>query len=115
MEGLAGLQGARDAFYNDLDNEQAAQLVKSLLPHSMRVFDSSAPPPAWAEEDYAGKIASMRCSADQALPLFLQDMFIGNSGVEWDVKAIESSHSPFVSHPQNVVNVLNEMVSQLER
>ena len=115
MEGLAGLQGARDAFYNDLDDEQAAQLVKSLLPHSMGVFDSSAPPPAWAEEDYAGKIEFMRCLADQARPPFLQDMFIANSGVEWNVKAIESSHSPFVSQPQNVVNVLNEVVSQLER
>ena len=81
----------------------------------MRVFDSSASSPTWAEEDYAGKIAFMRCSADQALPSFLQDMFIGNSGVEWNVKTVESSHSSFVSQPQNVVNVLSEVVSQFQR
>ena len=114
MEGLAGLQGARDAFFNDLDDEQAAPLVKSLLPHSMRVFDSSAPTPAWAEEDYAGKIAFIRCSADQAVPPLAQDKFIENSGVEWNVRAIESAHSPYISQPQNVVNVLSEVVSQFQ-
>jgi len=87
-------------------------LVKSLLPHSMRVFDSSAPPPAWADEDFAGKIAFIRCTADQALPLFLQNMFMENSGVKWNVREIESSHSPFISQPQKVVELLSELASQ---
>lgn len=78
----------------------------------MRVFDSSAPAPAWADDDYAGKIAFIRCTADQALPLFLQDMFVKNSGVEWSVRELESSHSPFISQPQKVVEVLNELVTQ---
>jgi hypothetical protein len=48
----------------------------------MRVFDSSAPLPVWAFEGYAGKIAFIRCTADQALPLFLQNIIIENSGVK---------------------------------
>lgn len=105
-------QGVKDVFFNDIDDEQAARLGKSLLPHSMRVFDSGTPAPAWAEDDYAGKIAFIRCTADQALPLFLQNMFMENSGVEWIVREIESSHSPYISQPQKVVEVLNELVTQ---
>jgi len=73
----------------------------------MRVFDSSSPLPAWVFEGYAAKIAFIRCTADHALPLFLQNMIIENSGVKWNVKEIESSHSPFINQLQKVVEVLN--------
>lgn len=87
-------------------------MAKELLPHSMRVFDSSAPPPAWADEEFANKLAFIRCTADRALPSFLQDMFVQNSGVSWNVRDIDSSHSPTISRPEELVELLSEMVAK---
>ena len=70
------IKGARDVLFNDLDENEAERLTKLLRPTSMHAFDSPAPPAAWADPDFAGKIAFIRCMKDQALPPFLQDMFL---------------------------------------
>lgn len=49
---------------------------------------------------------------DQALPPFLQDMFMEKSGVEWKVKNIEASHSPFASKPEELVKILVDSAQQ---
>lgn len=78
----------------------------------MHALDSPAPPGAWADPDFAGKIAFIRCMQDQALPPFLQDMFIEKSGAEWKVKDIESSHSPFASKPEELATMLGDFAQQ---
>ncbi len=78
----------------------------------MHAFDSPAPPAAWADPNFAGKIAFIRCMQDQALPPFLQDMFMEKSGVEWKMKDIESSHSPFASKPEELVTMLADFAQQ---
>lgn len=78
----------------------------------MRAFDSPAPPMGWADPDFAGKIAFIRCMKDQALPPFLQDMFMEKSGVEWKVKDIETSHSAYASQPEELANTLGELAQQ---
>ena len=78
----------------------------------MHAFDSPAPPMAWADPEFIGKIAFIRCMKDQALPPFLQDMFMEKSGVEWKVKDIEASHSAYASKPGEVANILGELAHQ---
>ena len=68
-------------------------------------------PPAWAESDFAGKIAFLRCTQDQALPLFLQDMFTEKSGVKW---RIDASHSPWASRPEETIRVLEKWAREFE-
>ena len=109
---LCTIKGARDVLFNDLDEIETERLTKLLRPTSMHAFDSPAPPAAWADPDFAGKIAFIRCMQDQALPPFLQDMFMEKSGVEWKVKDIESSHSPFVSKPEDLVTMLADFAQQ---
>ena len=75
----------------------------------MRAFDSPAPPMGWAEPDFQGQVAYIRCMNDQALPPFVQDMFIDKSGVQWNVKDIETSHSPFASRPEELADLLGEI------
>ena len=74
----------------------------------MRAFNSPAPPAAWKEPEFAGKLTFVRCMRDQALPPFLQDIFMERSGVEWKVKDIETSHSPFASKAEELVEILVE-------
>lgn len=100
--------------FNDLDDTEAERLVHLLRPTSMRAFDSNAPLAAWAEPEFAGNIAFLRCMQDQALPPFLQDTFMQKSGVEWKVKDIEASHSPFASKPEETVKILEEFVKELD-
>ena len=63
---------------------------------------------------FRGKIAFVRCLKDHALPLFLQDMFMEKSGVEWNVENIEASHSPYASKPDELANVLGELARQFD-
>ena len=80
----------------------------------MRAFDSHAPPAAWAEAEFAGKLTFIRCMQDQALPPLLQNVFMKKSGVEWTVKDIETSHSPFASRPEDLAEMLGELAQLFE-
>ena len=81
----------------------------------MLALDSPAPPAAWAEPEFAGKLVFIRCMQDQALPPFLQDMFVEKSGVEWKVKDIDTSHSPFASKPEELVKILVDVAEQFNK
>lgn len=106
--GLCKVLNSKSVLFNDVlvPAALASSLEASLLPHAIRAFESPAPPPAWAQPDFAGKLAFLRCSLDQALPPFLQDMFVEKSGVEWAVKELECGHSPWASRPVEVVKAL---------
>ena len=86
-----------------------------LRPTSLHAFDSDAPPAAWAEPEFAGKLTFIRCMQDQALPPFLQDTFIEKSGVKWKVKDIDTSHFPFASKPEESVNILVETAKEFDQ
>ncbi|KFY15305.1 hypothetical protein V492_02086, partial [Pseudogymnoascus sp. VKM F-4246] len=96
--------------YADVPAPLASTLEFSLLPHSLAAFDSTAPAPAWAEPAFAGRIAFLKCSADVALPPFLQDLFIEKSGVEWLVREVETGHSPWASRPEELAEIIGGWV-----
>ena len=101
----------RGSFYADVEPSLARSLENSLLPHAMQVFNSPVPPAAWAESEFAGKLAFLRCTQDQAMPVVMQDMLVQRSGVDWMVKDIEASHSSWASRPEEVVKILDEWVA----
>ena len=85
--------------------------MELIQPHSMRAFATGTRRCALGEENFKGKLAFIRCTKDQALPPFLQDMFVEKSGVEWIRRDIESSHSPFLSQTEKLVDLLDEIIS----
>lgn len=113
-QGLSTFANPRTTLFNDVNPTIAAQFEESLLPHALKAFDSPAPPTAWAEPDFLGKVAFLRCTQDQALPLFLQDMFTEKSGVKWNITNIESSHSPWAGKPEETVKVLKKWAQEFE-
>ncbi|KAL9614955.1 MAG: hypothetical protein Q9167_000597 [Letrouitia subvulpina] len=112
---LCTIAGARDTLFNDIEPAKAAKLESSLLHHAILAFESPAPAPAWAEPEFSSKIVFVKCTQDMALPVFVQDMFIQRSGVQWAVKELESSHSPFISHPEEIVGVIASWNEQKEQ
>ena len=104
-----------ETLYADVEPDVAKKLESSLLPHALKAFESPASSPAWKEPNFAGKIAFLRCTQDQALPTFVQDMFIQRSGVDWIVKDLEASHSPFLSKPKEVVEILKDLLGIFQK
>ena len=76
------------------------------MPHATLAFDSPAPPSALTDPGYEGKLAFVRCLKDQALPVFVQDMFIEKSGLEWRVVDVDAGHSPYFSRPNELLETL---------
>ena len=58
--------------------------------------------PAWPDSVYNGRRAYLIALKDNAIPAIAQQMMVKHSGVEWDVKEMDTGHSPFMSHPQEV-------------
>jgi len=89
-------------------------MASSLLPHALKAFDSPAPPPAWAQPGFAGRLAFLKCRLDRAIPTFVQDIFTGKSGVEWKVRDMETSHSPWLSRPEETVKILTQWADEFQ-
>ena len=68
--------------FNDLEDDEAKELVKFPSADLHVRIRITGPPPAWAEPEFAGTLGFKRCMQDQALPPFLQDKFIEESGVK---------------------------------
>ncbi|OBT77021.1 hypothetical protein VF21_02883 [Pseudogymnoascus sp. 05NY08] len=113
--GLCEVSPAGPVLYADVPPSLAATLEASLLPHSLAAFDSAAPAPAWAEPAFAGKVAFLKCLADAALPTFVQDLFIGKSGVKWLVTEVEAGHSPWASRPEELAGIIGGWVEVFAR
>ena len=113
-EGYLWVDGAKDFLYHDLDDALAAKMESQLVAQVKKSFASPVPPQAWAEGDFNGKIAYMRCTEDRAVPAAVQDAMIEGSGVKWSVKNIDSAHSPFLKEPKKVAVMMAEWMKEFE-
>lgn len=98
-----------ELFYNDVEPEVAAKCVDMLLPHAYIAFRSPCPTPAWAEDDFKGKFAYIKCTEDPAVSASMQASIVKGTGVEWIVQDIAGGHSPFVSRPKELAGMLFEL------
>ncbi|CAG8953447.1 hypothetical protein HYFRA_00010196 [Hymenoscyphus fraxineus] len=96
-------------FYQDAPPETALAVSSSLLPHSILSFNSPSPAPAWKDPEFVGRLAYIRCMQDRAIPASMQDLMIKDSGVEWVVRDIDAGHSPFLSRPEELSDILKEL------
>lgn len=87
--------------YNDMDPEspRKAELQERMIPHALLALDSPSGPPAWSEAAFDGRRGYIRTLDDQTNPVVLHDLWMKNSGVEWDVETMKAGHCPFISQP----------------
>ncbi|KAH8816047.1 hypothetical protein F5884DRAFT_774707 [Xylogone sp. PMI_703] len=89
-------------FYNDLPEDQQKYWVSTLRPHSFATKGIGSKSCAWRfiPSRY------LLCENDNAIPLPLQEAMVKecqDNGAEMETERIASSHSPFLSHPDEFV------------
>jgi hypothetical protein len=48
------------------------------------------------------------------MPLYFQERMVRDSGVEWNLKELETSHSPQLSQPQELTAHIFDIISSFE-
>lgn len=113
--GLLDTLDQANTFYGDVDAKLVEETIPILKGHSLKALTVPGGIPAsigWAEKTYDGRRAYIRCNQDNALAFEVQNMFIERSGVTWITRTMETSHSPFMSKPKELVEVVNEIAKE---
>jgi pimeloyl-ACP methyl ester carboxylesterase len=99
----------RYRFYHDLTEEEANVAIARLKPHACRAGATVTP----FEGFRAVPTTYIMCTQDRAIPLEMQekmvDVFAKDSGIK--TIQLDSSHSPFMSVPDRVVEIIEAVAS----
>jgi pimeloyl-ACP methyl ester carboxylesterase len=90
---------ARDVFYEDVDSELAERAASALVPSVAAIFSTSQGDPAWRQRPSTYVV----CERDRAIPVGAQHEMSQRCA---ERVVLDSSHSPFLSMPGRVVDVL---------
>ncbi len=105
---------AHHLFYNDLTPEEAAPCLEKLEPQGFLAFDQVMPPYNRDDLDNIPSIY-LACRNDHAVKPDSQKKVITLLGKHCTVEWCDASHSPFVSRPELICDILgflgrNEML-----
>jgi pimeloyl-ACP methyl ester carboxylesterase len=89
----------QEIFFNDLPAEVADAATARLEPQSMAAVKDPVTAVAWRDIPSTYVI----CDLDQAIPVPAQEMLSGRAGA---VHRLDASHSPFLSRPDEVVEII---------
>ena len=91
-------------FYADCDPAVAERAAAALVPHRKDVFSQELRSAAWRTVPSTYVV----CERDIAIPPSLQELMAARAGT---VSRIDSSHSPFLSRPDEVTAIIQETLS----
>ena len=100
----------KTTFYADVIEPLASEAANQIYPQSLLSFNSPAGLDNYQDSAYDGRRVYLHTNQDQALPPFAQDLFVNGSGVTWDLVKLDTSHSPFLSTPENLASIVEEKV-----
>ncbi|OAX83797.1 hypothetical protein ACJ72_01834 [Emergomyces africanus] len=109
--GQLGVRDPTQVFFHDVSSDKASTAVKELKNHSQAALSSPSPPSAWSSSDYNGRRGYIRTLDDRTILPIAQEMMLKHSGVDWNVREMNTSHSPFLSNPQETADIIVEMIS----
>ncbi|KAL7929770.1 Alpha/beta hydrolase fold-1 [Trichoderma chlorosporum] len=96
------VEGAEELFYNDLPKLQTKGLLAKLTYQSKPSFYTNLTYPAYQEVP----VSYLLCEKDNAIPLVAQQAMVGVGGPGVTSYVCSASHSPFLSMPGKVVEVI---------
>ena len=100
----------KQTFYADVPEPLSTEATNQVYGQSIASMNSASGPVYYADEAYNGRRVYIHTEQDQALPPFAQDLFVANSGAKWDVRKLNTSHSPFLSEPALLANLVQDIV-----
>ncbi|KAL7958840.1 hypothetical protein V8C34DRAFT_281850 [Trichoderma compactum] len=114
-EGVTYTRNEIETFYHDVSPELAKTVIATLTSQSVMSLHSKLATNGWLDGVYDGRRAYIRCLQDGALPLAAQDGMLAQSGVEWIIKSLEASHSPYLSMPDELTRVVAEIIAEFAK
>ncbi|KAI0104539.1 Alpha/beta hydrolase fold-1 [Daldinia grandis] len=98
--------GAKQRFYNDLPDDIGEKCFSTLLPFSQDALET---PAEFVVPDLTILKAFLICENDMAMPLHIQEtLTAGISNMK--VERCSAGHSPFISQPDRVVEVIEGLI-----
>lgn len=96
---------AKDAFYNDLPDEDGQRCYDTLSAHSQDAFET---PVDFVPSQLLIPSTYLLCEGDAALALQLQESMAASvPGIK--LERCTSGHSPFMSQPDRVIEILRKL------
>jgi hypothetical protein len=102
--------------YPEVSPALADAAAASTVAQGLTAFYSPMPRASWDSDAFKDRVAYIRTVNDTGLPLFAQQMMLDNTkDVDWIVKDIESDHSPQLSHPEKLSELLLDLARIFEK
>lgn len=105
-----GVRDPIEVLFHDVPTKKAIWAASELQLHALAPLTHPCPPPAWNDPGFAGRRGYIFTRQDHATPPSLQERMVKDSGVEWKRKELDTSHSPYLSKPKELVNHIIDMV-----
>lgn len=110
--GLLHVLNAVEIFYGDSDLNTAKECEKMLQGHSLLACTRPTARRGWAEAAWDGSRGYILCLQDKAIEEVVQRDMVNRSEVSWNVKVMNTSHTPFLSVPDKTADVVEELIAE---
>ncbi|KAL8722857.1 MAG: hypothetical protein Q9225_000744 [Loekoesia sp. 1 TL-2023] len=104
--GLVNVIDPKQTFYADVPEPLASEASSQIYGQSIVSFNTPSGAVFYGADNYTNRRVYIHTTNDQALPPFAQDLFVANSGAKWDVRKLDTSHSPFLSQPSELASLV---------
>jgi pimeloyl-ACP methyl ester carboxylesterase len=111
QDGMTTHRYPKDRYYNDISAEDAQPALDMLQPMTYSSFDTPTRYAGW--KDYGIPCTYIKCLKDAAVGSSLWEEYIARwkeAGVDYSVEELDTSHSPFASNPDALLEVLKRVV-----
>ncbi|PYI00187.1 alpha/beta-hydrolase [Aspergillus ellipticus CBS 707.79] len=113
-DGQLNVRNPIEVFYHDVPTDKATEAASGIQIHALESMITPSPPTAWTDSAFHGRRGYVMTTQDRALPFLGQDIMLKLSGMEWALREIETSHSPFLSRPGELVDHVLSIIGCFE-
>lgn len=111
-ENLLCCDDPKPPLYHDVAPALADAACQSALKQGMTSFRSPCPVASWDTEAFKDRIAYVHTLDDRAVPHVAQSAMVQATGQKWITREIQSAHSPQLSAPEELAEILVELADQ---
>ncbi|KAL9627170.1 MAG: hypothetical protein Q9204_006761 [Flavoplaca sp. TL-2023a] len=108
--GLVSVIDPKATFYADVAEPVASEAADRIRPQSILSLNTALSQTFYDIPAYDDRRVYLLTCQDEALPAFAQEAFVRDSGIEWDVHKLDTSHSPFLSEPEQLAAIVEAKV-----
>lgn len=111
-KGLGYVENPKHVLYNDVPEPLATEIANQIGGQSLKSLCTASGKVYYGNTAYDGRRAYIHISKNQGFPPFAQDAFVAANGVAWDVKRLQTGHSPFLSRPEELAALVSRLADE---